>query len=108
MNPRSSNQFEQAAEEGLDFPRQRPTMAHAPKFLPHPLALQGVATVGVRRPTLGIIPRAVLPVAQATRRTSPGPQLHQRVRPQVHMERRHVRPVMTQLLLARPMNLLDV
>ena len=39
------------------------------------------------------VKRAVPPVAQLTRGTLPCPQLDQRVRPQVQVERRHVRPV---------------
>src|SRR3954466_15274979 len=105
MNPCSSNQFEQATEEGSHLPRQRPPTAHTPKFLPQALTLQGVTTVGVRRPALRVVPRAARPVTQPTRGAPPGPQLHQRVRPQVQVERRHVGPVVTQLLLARPMDL---
>src|SRR3954449_5180288 len=108
MNLHSGDQFEQAPEEGADFPRRRPPAASAPNYRPQPLALQGVAAVGVRGPALRVVPRAVLAVAQPARRALPRPQLHQRVRPQAQVERRHARPVMPQLLLARPMNLLGV
>src|SRR5215831_2854849 len=79
MNLRSSNQLEQPLEEGPDIPRQRPPPADAPKFLPQPLAFQGIAPIGVRRPALRVVPRAALPVAQPARRTPPRPQLRQRV-----------------------------
>lgn len=81
MNPCSSNQFEQAPEEGSDFPRQRPTTAHAPIFLPQPLPFQGVATIGVRRTTLRVVPRAVPPVAEPAGRSMPRPQRHPRPAP---------------------------
>src|SRR5262249_34219998 len=103
-----SNQFEQAPEQGSDFRRQRPPTAQAPNFLAQSLTFQGVATVGMRRPTLRVIPGAVSPVAQLSRGASPGPQLDESVGPQRQVERRHVGPVVSHLLLACAMHLFDI
>jgi len=71
-------------------------------------ALQGFATIGVRRASVGIVPRRSTAIADFGLGLVPGPQFHQRVHPEVQMISAEVRPEVAKLLLAGPPDFLDV
>ena len=71
-------------------------------------AAQSFAAVGVGRSSLGVVPRRVVAVADFLRRLVPGPAFHKRVHPQIQVERRHIRPNVADLLLARSPDFLHV
>ena len=77
-------------------------------FVLQGLAAQGFATIGMRRPALGVVPRRVAAVADFLGRLVPGPAFHKCLDPQVQVEHRHVRPDVAYLLLPGAPDFLDI
>jgi len=101
-------QFEQLPSEGGDFSRGAAAVQKRGIFAFEDRALQGFATIGVRRASVGIVPRRSTAIADFGLGLVPGPQFHQRVHPEVQMISAEVRPEVAKLLLAGPPDFLDV
>src|SRR5260370_42588344 len=84
-----------------NFGRAWPVPPTPPKSLGQHLLLQCLATIRMRWPTVGSVPRRGCAVAQLRERLFPCPPLHHGVAPQAPMISPLVRPPVTQLLLAR-------
>src|SRR5438034_6081633 len=104
----SGGHVEQRLHHFPNFGRARLLPPTLPKFFFQQAPLQGLAAIGVRWAPLLLIPRRVAAVAQLAERLVPSPPLHHRVAPQTPVERSLVGPPVTQLLLARPLDLLPV
>jgi len=70
------------------------------KCLLNNLPLKSGPAIRVRRTPILVIPWRISPIDQHRCRLHPGPQLHQRMNPQIQMKRTDIRPVITKLLLA--------
>src|SRR6476646_2024276 len=92
----------------LDFWRQGLALGQALKFLAQTLTLQGFTPIGMRRPTLRIVPRRRRAIADRFTRLTPRPQLHQRMHPSIYVERPHIGPDVAHLLLAQSLDLFQV
>lgn len=83
--------IDHAPDKLLDFRRQGLAFDQALKFLAQTLTLQRFAPIGVRRPTLRIIPWRRRTIADRLTRLAPRPQLHQRMHPGVNVEGSYIR-----------------
>lgn len=86
----SCRQLDKLRQQGSDFLAIRRRHIEASEFLFQDRSLQRLASIGAGRASVGIVPGAVFAVAQFARGTGPGPQLDQRVNPQVEVKRSHV------------------
>src|SRR3972149_3928777 len=98
----------QLFDEGANFSRQASGTDSGQKFGMEDVAAQGVAAIGVRRASRGVVPRRSAAVAQRTVPAPPRPQFHQRMHPEIQMIHADVRPQVADLLLARPPDFLEV
>src|SRR5437879_801042 len=98
----------QSSHELLNFWCQRLPLGRVQKLLAQALALQRLTAIRVRRPAPRVIPRRITPVADRLARLAPRPQLDQRMDPGADVERPHIGPDVPHLLLAYPLDFLQV
>ena len=77
-------------------------------FVVKGLAAESIAPIGVRWAAVGIVPGRVAAVADFGRRLVPGPAFHERLHPQIQVERGDVRPDVADLLLSSAPDFLHV
>src|SRR3972149_4850225 len=99
---------EQLFDEGANFSRQASGTDSGQKFGMEGVGAQGVAAIGGRRASRGVVPRRSAAVAQRTVPAPPRPQFHQRMHPEIQMIHADVSPQVADLLLARSPDFLEV
>jgi hypothetical protein len=95
-----SSQVEQLLDNSADFSRKLPAAGNRRVFLAEHPAAQRLATIGMRRTPVRIVPGRSPSVADLLLAFVPCPQFDQGVHPQVQMPSADVRPEVTDLLLA--------
>jgi hypothetical protein len=104
----STRKAEQMFDEVADISRQMSSTDSGRKFGAEDLAAQGVATIGMGRTPIGIVPRRAAAIAKFVVGMVPGPEFHQRVNPEIQMVDGQIAPDVPHLLLARAPNFLHV